>query len=279
MLKSVKFWYPLCLLILPIMSAGPVMGATDGTILRGNLVVVGRGPERPIIEQVARAFEKAHLGATVEIRWNRSFRTQEMVASGDADLAVDGEERDDLVATTVAWDGLAIIVNFANPIKEVTKQQVASLFSGRIRDWSVVEERAKGLVRVLLRSDDQNLSDGFERSLGIVGATAKGAEVIRSDQQVLSRVSGQVNAVSYMSVKGALDAVTYGLSVRILLIDGIEPGVPTIQAGSYTLKRPVILLNKKELKPSAKSFLDFALSPTGQSILGGQYIPVRGHSH
>lgn len=226
------------------------------------------------MEQLARAFEKAHFGTAVDIRWNRNFRTADMVISDQADLAVDGREKHDLTATTVAWDGLAVIVNFSNPIKEVTKQQAASLFQGKIRDWSELDERAAGRVRVVVRSDDQNLSYGFERSLDILGARTEGAEVIGPDQRVLSRVSGQLNAVSYLSLKAALDASTYGLSVRVLIIDGIEPGTPTVRSGRYPLKRPVILLSKKEPSPIAQSFLDFALSPAGQRILSEFYIPL-----
>lgn len=272
--KPVSPCYRSFLFVVSIMSAGYVMIGADGTPLRGNLVIVGRGPERPAMEPLARAFEKGHLGISVEIRWNRNYRTAEMVASGDADIAVDGRERSDLAAATVAWDGLAVIVNFVNPIKEITKHQVAALFSGEIGDWSELEERAGGRVRVLLRSDDQNLSDGFERSLGIVNALAKDGETVRSDQTVLSRVSGQLGAVSYMSLQAALDAVTYGLSVRVLTVDGVEPGTPTVKSGRYPLKRPVILLSKTDPGPLASSFLDFALSETGQSILSGLYTPV-----
>ena len=99
-------------------------------------------------------------------------------------------------------------------------------------------------------------------------------EVIGSDQRVLSRVSGHLNAVSYLSLKAALDAGTYGLSERALIIDGIEPGTPTVRSGRYPLKRPVILLSKKEPSPITQSFLDFALSPAGQRIVGEFYTPL-----
>ena len=240
----------------------------------GSLVVIGRGPERPMIEQLAREFEKVHLGSSVDIRWNRNFHTAEMVRSGQADIAVCGRESRDLSATTIAWDGLAVIVNFSNPIQEVTSRQAASLFAGRIRDWSEVDERAMGRVRVFSRPDDQNLTEGFERSLGIMGASPKNVETIRSDQKVLSRVSGQLNAVSFMSLKQALDAVTYGLSVKVLIIDGIEPGLPTVQSGSYPIKRPVILLARKNATALAIAFFNFALSPLGQRIIGETYIPL-----
>jgi phosphate transport system substrate-binding protein len=262
-------------LVLTIVVTGSLMTSpAAATELKGSLVIVGRGPERPMIEQLARAFEKAHLGAVVDIRWNRNFRTDAMVSSGEADLAVDGREKSGLTATTVGWDGLAVVVNFSNPVKELTKQQVASLFSGKIRDWSDLDERAPGRVRVVLRADDQNLSPGFERSLGIDGATTQNADVIRSDQKVLSRVSGQLNAVSYLSLKAALDASTYGLSVRMIIIDGVEPGMPTVRSGLYPIKRPVMLVSRKEPKPITQAFLEFVLSPAGQRLVGELYTPL-----
>ena len=245
-----------------------------GEELRGTVLVVGRGPERAAIEQLAQAFEKAHLGTAVDIEWNRHLRITEMVTSGQADIAVAGREEAGLAAKTIAWDGLAVIVNFSNPIKELTKQQVASLFSGKIQNWSELDENAGGNVQVVLRPDDQNLTDGFEQSLGIVGAMAKNAEHIRSDQKVLSHVSGQLDAVSYLSVKAALDAVTYGISVRVILINGIEPGTPTVRSGQYPLKRPVILITGKAPSALTRALVDFALSPAGQRILGSLYVPL-----
>ncbi len=255
-----------------------LVGLTTSTTMaeevRGGLVVIGRGPERQVIEQLAHTFEKAHIGTVIDIMWNRNIRPVDMVKAEEADLAVGGWEEADLTATKIAWDGLAVIVNFSNPIKELTKLQVASLFSGKILDWSELDEKADGKVRVVLRSDDQNLTDGFEQSLGIVGSVAKNGERIRSDQQVLSRVSGELDGVGYLSLKAALDAVSYGISVRVLLVDGIEPGTPTVQSGQYPLKRPVVLLMRRSPTALARAFVDFALSPTGQRILGNLYVPL-----
>jgi phosphate transport system substrate-binding protein len=242
--------------------------------LRGSMTVVGRGPERPVIEKLARAFEKTHIGTAIDIKWNRNLRTADVIKSGEADLAVAGREEAGLMATTVAWDGLALIVNFSNPVNNVTTEQAASLFSGTIREWSELHEKAEGRVRLIVRPDDQNLTDGFERSLNITGRAANAAEPVRSDQAVLSRVSGQLNAVGYLSLNPALEAVTYGISVRILLLDGIEPGKPTVKFGQYKLIRPVMFLTREQHKPLTRAFIEFALSPEGQGILDEMYVPL-----
>lgn len=242
--------------------------------LRAPLLVVGCGPERPVIEKLSQGFEKVHVGTVIDIMRNRNVRIVEMVKASEADLAVSGAEEADLPSTLVARDGLAVIVNFSNPVKEVTLEQVAALFSGRIRDGSELHEQGGGKVQVVLRTDDQNLTVGFEHSLGIVGAVSTEAERVRSDQQVLSRVSGQLNAVGYLSLKAALDAVTYGMSVQILVIDNVEPGKPTVQSGQYQLKRPVMFLTRKRSTPITKAFIDFALSKGGQRILDDMYVPL-----
>lgn len=262
-------WLGLLLLSVPLFQTTAVSEE-----LKGGLIVAGRGPERTIIEQLTRAFEKDHFGTAVDIRWNRNFHIANMVASGEADIAVSGREELGLTATTIAWDGLAVIVNFSNPVKEMTKEQVASLFSGSIRDWSELDEKANGKVRVIFRPDDQNLNDGFAQSLELVGRMTKNAEYLRSDQQVLSRVSGQLNAVGYLSLQAALDAVTYGVSVRILVINGVEAGTPTLRSGQYPLKRPLMLLMRTAPSALTRAFVEWARSSAGQTILANGYVPL-----
>lgn len=256
-------------LAITIIAAGSVSHADD---LRGVLTIAGRGPEQPVIEDLARAFEKSHLGTAIELKWNKNYHVADMVKEGEADLAVTGHSEPGMTSTTVAWDGLAIVVNFSNPIKEVKKSDVASLFSGRIRDWSELDENAGGKVRLVIRPDDQNLTKGFEESLSIVGKMPRDSERARSDQKLLNRVVGQLDAVGYLSLHAASEAVKYGTSVRILIIDGIEPGVPTIRSGAYSLKRPVVFLSKEQSSPLTQAFIRFVLSPTGKQIIERTYV-------
>jgi phosphate transport system substrate-binding protein len=225
-----------------------------------------------MIEKLAQAFEKTHPGTAIDIKWSRTYRVGEIVRSAEADLAVTGKDEPELSGTTVAWEGIAVIVNFANPVKDVTMQQAASLFTGGIRDWSELDDKAKGKVRLVVPTDDHNLADGFERSLGITGRLHEGAERIRSDQKILSRVSGQLDAVAYLSLEAALDAMTYGLSVRALLIDGIEPGKPTVRSGQYKLRRPIVFLTLNKPTPLTQAFVDFARSPEGRRLLEEMYV-------
>lgn len=81
--------------------------------------------------------------------------------------------------------------------------------------------------------------------------------------------------MTYASLGAALDAVTYGVGVTLLVIDGIEPAKQTVKDGRYRLRRPVLLLRKKESVPAADAFAEFARSKAGQDILEEMFVPYR----
>ena len=242
--------------------------------LTGEMTVVGTGPEKTTLERLAREFERAHPGTAVDVKWNRNFRTAAMVKAGKANLAVTGVDDPDLTATTVAWDGIAVIVNFSNPVKEVTTGQLRDLFSGATRSWFALDERGSGAVEVIRRPDDQNITAGFEASLGIAGGMSKSSLESRADHKVLSRVSGRLGAIGYLSLGSALEAVKFGTPVRILLVNGVDAGEPTVRNGRYKLRRPVLFLTCKKSSPLVDAFTKFVLSPAGQRIMDEVYIPV-----
>lgn len=253
------------------------MGAWRTAGAGGRILVVGHGPEQPVIQTLAREFERAHPGSIVDLEWDRVLDTTEMVKSGQADVAVDGSEERGLRSTQVAWDGVAIIVNFTNPLVDVSTQQAQSLFTGTLSRWAELDGADKD-VDVIRRTADQNIQTGFEQTLGISGRMVASKRVARPDQKALAGVSGRDNAISYVSLKSALEAQELGVPIRILTIDQVEPGDPTIKNGRYKIRRPVLFLSKPNAPPLVHSFTEFALSAEGQSILSKMYTPYERSS-
>ena len=241
----------------------------------GNLIVAGNGPELTTIEALARAFEKANPRASIDVLWDDHSKPLEMVKSGDAHVAVTGSEDASLNATQIAWDGIGILVHLSNFTKEVTKQQVADIYSGKVKEWS---ELGGPETKILLidRPKNQNIRDAFERELGINGKIPDNAKVIAKDDKVIKTVVGTLppmSAVAYISLGQGLAVVTSGVAVRLLPVDKVEPEVPTVKDGRYPLRRPVLLLSKKESNPLIDAFVQFAQSGPGRQIIGETYIP------
>jgi phosphate transport system substrate-binding protein len=245
--------------------------------LTGRIVIAGYGPEQPVIQDLAQAYEKRHPGAAIEVEWDKTVRAVEMVKAGDAQIAVTDRADSSLDAIPIAWDGIAVIVNFSNPLTELTSDQVRGLFSGRVTSWSDLEG-ANQRVDVVTRTKMDNLTAGFETSLGIPGGLVVTEQPARSDQQTLRLVSGRDAAVSYISLRAALRAQEDGIPVRVLTIDHVEPGEPTVANGRYPLKRPVLLLTAKQPDPLTASFLSFARSIEGQPFLRTLYSPLGSSS-
>jgi phosphate transport system substrate-binding protein len=251
-------------LCLPLTLAGVLLSASEA--LSGAITIAGNGPELRMVEQLTRAFEKKYPGAVAEIRWDSSFHPISMVKSGEADFAVAGESDAELVAIPIAWDGIAVVVDFTNPLREITMQQLAGMFSGVITQWSALGG-ADNRIELIDRHPNQHIRGTFEAILGIAGKIPATAVVKRSDQRAISSVAGNGSAVTYASMGVALDAVTYGVGVALLNIDGVEPAKQTVKDGRYRLRRPVLLLRKHESNPTAEAFSEFARSKEGQDIV------------
>ncbi len=234
------------------------------------LTIAGNGPELRVVERLTRAFEKVHPGTVIELRWDPSFHPVAMVKSGEADFAVAGQTAPDLVAIPIAWDGIAVVVDFTNPVKEVTSEQLAGVFSGALTRWSALGG-ADDRIEFIDRPSNQHIRGTFEAVLGIAGKIPASAQVRRSDQRAISSVAGNRSAMTYASLGVALDAVTYGVGVALLSVDGVEPAMQTVKDGRYRLRRPVLLLQKKESAPG-KAFAAFALSKEGQDIIEEMFV-------
>jgi phosphate transport system substrate-binding protein len=260
----------LCLLSLIV----PALARAEAT---GSLVIAGNGPELPTMEALARAFEKANPRAYVDLLWDDNSKPLDLVKKGEAHIAVTGAEDPALAATQIGWDGIGILVHLSNFTKEVTKQQVADLFSGKVKEWS---ELGGPETKVLLidRPRNQNIRDAFEAQLGITGKIPDSAKVIAKDDKVVKAIVGTLpplSAVAYISLSTGLSVVSSGVAVRLLPVDKVEPEVPTVKDGRYSLRRPILLLSKKEPNPLVEAFEQFALSPAGQAIIAETYVPMQ----
>jgi len=244
--------------------------------IAGNLVIAGNGPELTTIEPLARAFEKANPRAYLDVVWDSNSRPVEMVKSGQAHIAVTGTATQDLSATPIAWDGIGILVHLSNLTKALTKQQVTDIFSGKITMWSELGGLDTKIL-VIDRPRNQNVRETFESQLGITGKITSSAKVIGPDEQVIKTVVGTLpplSAVAYLSLNQGLSVVASGVAVKLVPIDRVEPEEPTVKDGRYPLRRPVLLVSKKEPHPLAEAFTQFVLSPAGQQLIAETYIPI-----
>ncbi len=256
-----------------MLTSGLILFGHADAALTGRILIAGYGPELPVIQDLAKTYERLHPGTAIDLEWDSTVRAVHLVKTGEAQIAVTDQPDPALRATQIAWDGIAVIVNFANPVRELSSAQVRGLFSARITNWSELDG-ATARVEVIPRTSANNLTSGFQSSLGLMEQIAASAAPVRSDQQVLSLVSGRDATVSYISLAAALKAQEDGISIHILTVDQVDPGEATVKNGQYRLRRPVLMLTAAQPDPLTESFLSFVRSVDGQQLLRSMFVPI-----
>jgi phosphate transport system substrate-binding protein len=243
--------------------------------LSGNILVVGNGPERYLFEILAVEFESRYPFVSVDLFWHPNAKPVRTIQLHEADIGVTGEQVPSLRSTVIARDGIAILTNFSNPVKEMTVNQLADVFSGKIRYWSQVHEEAPQTKIVLIsRTHNQNIRQGFENLLKIPDGIPRSAVRAETEDEAIKAVSGNLNAITFVSMAPALRAKEDGIAVNLLFINRIEPEVQTVLDGRYPLQRPVVLITRPDPSPQVLAFEQFALSPEGQKLMPkGKFYP------
>ncbi|MXX10836.1 MAG: hypothetical protein F4201_05660 [Nitrospira sp. SB0677_bin_15] len=244
----------------------PVLGVAEE--LTGSALIVGNGPERYAIEALAKNFEAFHPKTSLDFFWHQNARPVEEVRENGADIAVTGQAEKDLPSTTVAWDGIAVVTNFSNAIEDITREQLAKIFSGEIRFWSqVYEEGPEARISLIHRTWNQNIRQPFEKFLGFENHKGIRAKIVEKENETFKAINGDIYSISYVSMGPALQARKDGYGVTLLFVDDIEPEYQTVLDGTYPLRRPVVFVMNGNASPVAQAFLEYVLSPQGQRAI------------
>ena len=174
-----------------------------------------------------------------------------------------------MVPTTVAYDGIAVIVNAKNPISALTKRQVEQLFTGDVNDWSAIGGNA-GAVSVYTRNTASGTYKEFKELAMKKRDYAPSAQMLAGNEQIASEVSANVNGVGYVGL-----AYAKAPGVKVIPIDGATPDDETIHQNKYPYARPTFYYTNGEPKGEAKKFVEFTLSSEGQKIVKQVgFVPV-----
>jgi len=175
---------------------------------------------------------------------------------------------------TIAIDGIAVIINNANPITSLTQAQIKNIYTGEISNWEQLGAAAlgkTGRIAVVSREPGSGTRGAFEEILKFQDKLVRGAIEFDGTGAIKAEVSRNADAIGYISL-GSLDN-----SIKALSVDGVAATTGNVVSGSYKIARPFILLTKKgvPLNTETKAFLDWVMSPAGQNIVKTSWISVR----
>ena len=254
----------------------PAADSTDSTTgtetpaaLSGSVSTNGSTSMEKVIGILSEQFMADNSGVSVTYDPTGSGAGIEAASNGSADIGLasralkDEETAGGLTGTTVALDGIAVIVNAGSKVEDLSVEQIAQIFTGEITDWSEVGGEA-GTISCIGREAGSGTRDGFE-SITNTKDACKLDQELTSTGGVIEAVAGNPNAIGYAS----LSAVEGKDTIKALTVGGVACTEETVLDGSYAIQRPFVLVTRtgEALSPAAQAFFDFATSSAANDLI------------
>ncbi len=251
----------LCGLLLLAGAWGCKSGSGEGS---HAVCVAGSTSVQPFAEKLAEIFMHQHPEIRVDVQGGGSSAGIQAATQGAADLGASSREllgpEKQLAEIPIAYDGIAVIVHPANPLTDLSVEQIRQIFSGEMTDW-----RGLGLpphpIHLITREEGSGTREAFEHLVMGKNEITPAALVQDSNGSVRELVAGDPHSLGYISA-GLIDD-----RVKAVAIDGILPTIENIKNHSYKLRRRFLLVSRQTPTGSCQTFIEFILGPQGQQIL------------
>ncbi|SEN14499.1 phosphate ABC transporter substrate-binding protein [Nitrosomonas marina] len=243
-----------------------------------RLVLTGSSTVAPLINEIARRFEMQFSGVRIDVQTGGSSRGINDVRKRIADIGMVSRplkpDENDLHAYTVALDGISLLVHADNPVNALNKSQIAGIFTGDIVRWRDVGGK-DARITVVNKAEGRSTLELFLDYLQLKNSAIKPHIIIGDNAQGIKTVTGNRNAIGYVSIGAAEYEVQRGASLRLLALDGVEATVENVRNGTFPLSRPLNLVTASDPQGVIKQFIGFAQSPQVQDLIKAQhFVPV-----
>lgn len=243
--------------------------------LSGKMDIAGGTAHIPVMKEAAKRIMTVNPKISITVAGGGSGVGVKQVGEGLVHIGNTGRALKDaevqqygLKTFPFAVDGVALVINPANKIDDLTSRQVAAIYAGTITDWSEVGGDA-GKINVFGREDGSGTRDTFTDKVLHKGALAPDVNVVNSNGAMKTTVAGDVRAIGYVGI-GHIDE-----TVKAPRLDGMTANQQNAADGSYTVVRQLYMNTKGEPEGLTKAFIDYIYSEEGAEIIKKSgYIPL-----
>lgn len=257
-------------------SAAPSTSAQTSAAASGTVATDGSTSMEKVIGALGESFMKNNQGVTFTYNPTGSGSGITAVSEGRCDIGLssrslkDEEKSAGLTETTLALDGIAIIVNPQNKVEDLDIETIGKIYTGEIKNWKEVGGDDAEIV-LIGREAGSGTRDGFE-SITKTEDKCKYGQELTSTGDVITTVSQNPNAIGYASLAAVKD------NVKALSVGKVKPTEETVKDGSYVVQRPFVLVTKdgKALSDTAQKFFDYVTSADASQIISDAgAVPVK----
>jgi phosphate transport system substrate-binding protein len=233
-----------------------------------------------LVPQLAEAYKAANPGTQFSIAAEGSTTGITAVIDSTCDIGMSSRKAKSteesaaaaknvkLTPTVVCYDAMAVIVNEANPLKGLTKEQVEKIFTGETSDWSGVvdvanaKRRGPGKISIYTRNTSSGTYSDFKDLAMSKRDYAPNSQKMAGNEQIASEVAKNPDGIGYVGISYIKTP-----GVKALTIDGRSPSASAVKGLNYAYGRQCFYYTNGAPSGKGKPFVDFSLSPAGQKIV------------
>ncbi|MFC3746742.1 phosphate ABC transporter substrate-binding protein PstS family protein [Paenibacillus sp. GCM10012306] len=255
---------------------------TSGAELKGSVLASGSTALQPLVEQVAEKFMESNKGVDIQVQGGGSGTGLTQVAEKQVDIGnsdvfaeeklkdADADKAAALVDHQVAVVAIAAVTNKDVGVKDLTKQQLVDIFTGKVTNWKDLGGKDEK-IQIINRPGSSGTRATFENfALGTKTEDLQGSIQEDSSGTVKKLVSETPGAIGYLALSYLDDSLT------TLSYDGVEPSVDNVIAGKYPVWAYEHMYTNGEPNETVKAFLDYFLTDDVQNgdVVELGYIPA-----
>jgi phosphate transport system substrate-binding protein len=263
--------------------AAAVLLISAATTQADRLVIKGSDTlGAKLVPQLAEQFKAQHPDATFDIAAEGSTTGFAALIDSTAQIGMASRpaKPEEIAAakakgvilneTTIAYDGMAVIVNEANPVRNLTKKQVEQIFTGEVNDWSAAGGSG-GTISIYTRNTSSGTYSEFKEMAMKKRDYAASSQKMAGNEQIAAEVGKNPNGIGYVGL-----AYTKAKGIRVISIDGALPSVLSVQKKEYPYSRATFYYTNGEATGLVKEFVEFTLGDAGQRIVANVgFVPVK----
>jgi phosphate transport system substrate-binding protein len=270
------------LVLLPAMAVGAMLtgcgasgSVSSGGFGEGRLTLSGASTAAPLVNEIARRFESQHPGVRIDVQTGGSSRGVADVRRGTVAIGMVsrplGTDESDLTAHRIAMDGVALIVHRDNRVSELTRQQIADIYTGRIENWSAVGG-PDAPITVVNKAEGRSTLELFLAHFKLKREDIRADVVIGENLHGIRTVAGDPHAIGYVSIGTAEFERSNGVPIRMLPLEGVEASTANVRNATFPLSRPLNLVTMGKRSPLADAFLALATSRDVNDLVKAQFF-------
>lgn len=187
------------------------------------------------------------------------------------------EKKSGLLGTIVGYDGLAVYVHKSNPVKDLSKEQLKDLLTGKVKSWKELGGKDVKISAMIEPVASKRATVQLVQELVLDGAAfapgIREMDQLKDQVAEVARTEGGICIASVGFLTGADAAIKDG--VRAIALDATPPTDANIRSGAYLLSRPMLLVTKGLPTGDVKTFLDYVLSRDGQAVIERFFVSVK----